>query len=217
MAEYGFEDFMNIIRKLRSREGCPWDREQTHESLKTCLIEECYETVEAINNQDKENLCEELGDILLQVALHSVIAEESGQFTINQVVQAEAEKMIRRHPHVFGDVKVADSAGVVKNWEEIKTKEKKAGGIPEEIAGIPKATLFSQTSVPWLNPEIRISSSNVVGLVDDSISRTNLVPNSGTAKVPEEPHIGSSVKPSSLEVVNKLIVALSSSGIVCGS
>jgi tetrapyrrole methylase family protein/MazG family protein len=120
MSNYSFEDFMTIIRKLRSKEGCPWDREQTHESLKACLLEECYETIEAINIQDTENLCEELGDILLQVALHSVIAEETNEFSIDQVITAESEKMIRRHPHVFGDVVVSDSEGVIKNWEEIK-------------------------------------------------------------------------------------------------
>jgi tetrapyrrole methylase family protein/MazG family protein len=139
MAKYSFDELMEIIKKLRSKEGCPWDREQTHESLKTCLLEECYETIEAINNKDSENLCEELGDILLQVALHSVIAEEVKDFTIEEVISAEAEKMIRRHPHVFGDVVVNDSEGVIKNWEEIKKKEKKASNIAEEILEVPKA------------------------------------------------------------------------------
>lgn len=139
MVQYSFEEFMNIIRKLRSKEGCPWDREQTHESLKTCLLEECYETIDAINNQDNENLCEELGDILLQVALHSVIAEEFKEFTIDEVITAEAEKMIRRHPHVFGNVIVEDTEGVIRNWEEIKKKEKKANNIAEELLEVPKA------------------------------------------------------------------------------
>src|SRR5690554_4080909 len=100
---YNFEEFMDIIRKLRSKDGCPWDKEQTHESLKQCLIEECYEVIEAINNKDSDNLCEELGDILLQVAMHSVIAEEDGEFTVEDVITEESRKMIRRHPHVFGD------------------------------------------------------------------------------------------------------------------
>ncbi len=139
MSNYSFEDFIRIIRKLRSKEGCPWDREQTHESLKTCLLEECYETIEAINNKDKENLCEELGDILLQVALHSVIAEEAKEFNIDEVISAEAEKMIRRHPHVFGDVIIHDSEGVIQSWEEIKRKEKKANNIVEELFEVPKA------------------------------------------------------------------------------
>lgn len=139
MTNYSFEEFMNIIRKLRSKDGCPWDREQTHESLKTCLIEECYETIDAINNEDNENLCEELGDIMLQVALHSTIAEETQKFCIDDVITGEAEKMIRRHPHVFGDVVVENSEGVIKNWEEIKKTEKKSKNIVDEIMGIPKA------------------------------------------------------------------------------
>lgn len=139
MARYTFEEFMNIITRLRSKDGCPWDREQTHESLKPCLLEECYETFEAIDQKDSENLCEELGDILLQVALHSVIAKEQGEFDIDDVISAEAEKMIRRHPHVFGDVKVGDSEEVVRNWEEIKKKEKRKENISEELLEIPKA------------------------------------------------------------------------------
>ncbi len=139
MARYTFEEFMNIITRLRSKDGCPWDREQTHESLKPCLLEECYETFEAIDQKDNENLCEELGDILLQVALHSVIAEEQGEFSIEDVVSAEAEKMIRRHPHVFGEAKVEDSEDVLRNWEEIKKKEKSEKNIVEEILGVPKA------------------------------------------------------------------------------
>ncbi|MBP1753805.1 MAG: hypothetical protein H6Q59_203 [Firmicutes bacterium] len=139
MSEYRFEEFMDIIRRLRSKDGCPWDREQTHESLKSCLLEECYETIEAINNQDKENLCEELGDILLQVALHSVIAEEAQDFTVDEVIAGVSEKMIRRHPHVFGDVVVEDTEGVLKNWEEIKKTEKKSTNITDELLSVPKA------------------------------------------------------------------------------
>jgi tetrapyrrole methylase family protein / MazG family protein len=139
MADYSFDDFMDIIRKLRSKEGCPWDREQTHESLKTCLIEECYEVIEAINNKDDENLCEELGDLLLQIALHSAIAEEAGEFQVEDILQMVSEKMIRRHPHVFGDVIVENSDNVVKNWEEIKKQEKKDKNLLEEILSIPKA------------------------------------------------------------------------------
>lgn len=139
MAKYNFEEFMDIIRRLRSKDGCPWDREQTHESLKGCLLDECYETIEAIDNKDKVNLCEELGDVLLQVAMHSVIAEETGDFTIDDVIDSEAEKMIRRHPHVFGDIAVSNSEEVIKNWDEIKRQEKKTSTIEDEFAHIPKA------------------------------------------------------------------------------
>ena len=139
MIKYSFEEFMDIIRRLRSKDGCPWDREQTHESLKSCLLDECYETIEAIDNKDKENLCEELGDVLLQVALHSAIAEENGDFTINDVIESEARKMIRRHPHVFGDIAVSNSEEVIRNWDEIKKQEKKASTIEDEFNNIPKA------------------------------------------------------------------------------
>jgi len=139
VAKYTFEEFMDIIRKLRSRDGCPWDREQTHESLKSCLLDECYEVIEAIDNNDKDNLCEELGDVLLQVAMHSVIAEETGDFTIDDVIDAEAVKMIRRHPHVFGDVAVSNSEEVLKNWDEIKKQEKRTATIEDEFKNIPRA------------------------------------------------------------------------------
>lgn len=140
---YEFADFMNIIRQLRSEDGCPWDREQTHESLKNCLIEEAYEVIEAINNKDNENLCEELGDILLQVALHTVIAEEKGEFYLTDVINGISSKMIRRHPHVFGKLDQTgtdiDSNTVLQNWEEIKRQEKKEDKASEGILSIPKA------------------------------------------------------------------------------
>jgi tetrapyrrole methylase family protein/MazG family protein len=139
MTKYTFEEFMDIIQKLRSKEGCPWDREQTHESLIPCLLEESYETVEAINNKDTENLCEELGDILLQVAMHSVIAKEEQEFDISEVITGVTEKMIRRHPHVFGELVAADSQSALSNWEAVKKTEKKANNIAEELLEVPKA------------------------------------------------------------------------------
>lgn len=132
--KYSFEDFREIIRILRSEQGCPWDRAQTHESLRSCMIEEAYEAVSAVNKGDKENLCEELGDVLLQVMLHSQIAKEEGSFTLDDVIQGISEKMIRRHPHVFGD---GDRSNVL-GWEEIKRQEH-AGSRPEGLfQGIPE-------------------------------------------------------------------------------
>lgn len=139
MEKYNFEDFMEIIRTLRGENGCPWDREQTHESLKSCMIEECYEALEAINNNDQENLKEELGDVLLQVALHTAIAEEKRTFTIEEVIQGVSEKMIRRHPHVFASGEARTSSDVVSYWEEIKRQEKKEDSISESMVKIPKA------------------------------------------------------------------------------
>ncbi len=122
--KYTFDEFMDIIRYLRSENGCPWDRKQTHESLDKYMLEEAYESVEAIRNGDKENLCEELGDVLLQIALHAVIAEEEKEFTIEDIISEESLKMIRRHPHVFGEKEDIDADQVIQNWDEIKKQEK---------------------------------------------------------------------------------------------
>lgn len=126
--QYNYDDFLKIIETLRSENGCPWDREQTHTSLRPCLMEEAAEVMAAIrildNTGSYENLREELGDVLLQVVMHSQIAKEEGLFTMEDVVNEVAEKMIRRHPHVFGEVEADNSEQVLKNWEDIKKKEK---------------------------------------------------------------------------------------------
>ena len=119
-----FDEFVKTIAMLRGEGGCPWDIKQTHESLKDCLIEETGEVIEAIDKKDDENLCEELGDVLLQVVMHAQIAAEEGRFTIEDVVRGINEKMIRRHPHVFGDEKVETVEEGLSLWEAIKKKEK---------------------------------------------------------------------------------------------
>ena len=125
MEKYSYEQLLDIIAKLRSPEGCPWDRVQTHESMIPCLRDECDEVVEAINNKDDDNLCEELGDVLLQVLLHAQIATEEGRFTMADVVNGIAEKMVRRHPHVFGNAPICqtEEEGLAR-WKEIKALEK---------------------------------------------------------------------------------------------
>lgn len=123
--KYNYEELLDIIHALRGENGCPWDKAQTHESLIPCLREESEEVVQAIENQDMENLCEELGDVLLQVLLHAEIASESGAFTMEDVVQGIAEKMVRRHPHVFGDVKVNSPEEGLALWKSIKMEEKR--------------------------------------------------------------------------------------------
>ena len=120
-----YNEFYTLIRKLRSPDGCPWDREQSLTSLREYLLEECYETISAINMKDYDNIREELGDILLIITMMSVIAEEEKIFTINEVVDEISEKIIRRHPHVFGDEKIQKASDVVTKWQEIKTEEKK--------------------------------------------------------------------------------------------
>ncbi|MFC7061770.1 nucleoside triphosphate pyrophosphohydrolase [Halobacillus seohaensis] len=125
-----------VIAKLRGPGGCPWDQKQTHESLRKYLVEEAYEFIDAVNGMDDEHMVEELGDVLLQVMLHSQIGEDDGFFNVNDVIQAVTDKMIRRHPHVFGQVKVENSEEVVTNWDEIKKQEK--GSTPDSLLdGVP--------------------------------------------------------------------------------
>ncbi len=118
-----FARLVEIIAILRSPNGCPWDREQTHESIKPYLLEETYETLEAIDAQSPRKLCEELGDLLIQVTLHAQMAREAGEFDIGDVLATVNEKLIRRHPHVFGDVQVSGSEEVTRHWEAIKRSE----------------------------------------------------------------------------------------------
>jgi MazG family protein len=126
-----------IVSLLRSPEGCPWDREQTHESLRAGLLEEACETIDAISNADDANLREELGDLLLQVVFHADLAAERGAFTLEDAAQHTCEKLIRRHPHVFGDVDAADTQAVLRQWEQIKREEK--GERASIMDGIPRA------------------------------------------------------------------------------
>lgn len=141
--KHSFEDFVKIIERLRAKDGCPWDREQTHDSLRPCMMEEAAEFVSSIRiyheSGSAENMREELGDILLQVVMHSVIAEEEGLFTLDDVVEEVSEKMIRRHPHIFGTVQVDSSEEVLQNWDEIKKKEKEGKSwIASPLREIPK-------------------------------------------------------------------------------
>lgn len=125
--KYSFDDFLEIIAQLRGPGGCPWDIKQTHESLKECLTEESGEVIEAIDNKDDANLCEELGDLLLQVVMHTQIAAEENRFTMADVIQGVAAKMIRRHPHVFGDAKATNEEESLNLWAEMKKREKEQG------------------------------------------------------------------------------------------
>lgn len=121
---YTFKDLVDIMARLRAENGCPWDRQQTHESLLPYLVEESYEYIDAVQDKDRAHMCEELGDVLFQIIFHSQVARENGDFTIDDVVQGICEKMIRRHPHVFGDAHVDTAADVSRRWETIKASEK---------------------------------------------------------------------------------------------
>jgi tetrapyrrole methylase family protein / MazG family protein len=135
-----FDELVRIMHTLQAPGGCPWDREQTHESLKPYLIEEAYEAIEAIESGSDAHLAEELGDVLLQVVFHAEIAERDGRFTIDDVVRGINDKLKRRHPHVYGEATADTSGQVVKNWEEIKRREKrerKEGG--SVLEGLPRS------------------------------------------------------------------------------
>ncbi len=123
---HSYSDLLRIMARLRSPGGCPWDREQTHESLLKYLKEESREVEDAIRKGDTENLCEELGDVLLQIVFHAQIASETKRFDMAEVVDALCRKLIRRHPHVFGKARMKDSAEVLAKWDDIKRTEKAA-------------------------------------------------------------------------------------------
>ena len=134
-----FQTLVDIVERLRAPGGCPWDREQTHASLKRNLLEECYEVLEAIDQGTAQALSEELGDILVQVAFHAQIAREAGEFDLADVLSQVNRKLVRRHPHVFGEAEVTDAREVERNWEKLKEAEKnKEGGSRSPVDGIPK-------------------------------------------------------------------------------
>ena len=135
---YNFAKLVELMARLRGPDGCPWDRKQTTESLKPFLIEECYEVIDALDEGDPQKVREELGDLLFQIIFHARIAEENGQFTIRDVIDANLEKMVRRHPHVFGDAQLSTDKEVLANWEEIKKKEKGADQRTSILEGVPR-------------------------------------------------------------------------------
>jgi tetrapyrrole methylase family protein / MazG family protein len=140
-----FTDLVDVQARLRAPGGCPWDREQTHASLRTHLIEESYEVLDAIESESPEELAEELGDLLLQVLFHADMAREAKTFNLSDVITGIRDKLIRRHPHVFGSVKAETSSEVLRNWAQIKAKEKlelqkgAAAGIPSVLDGVPRS------------------------------------------------------------------------------
>jgi MazG family protein len=137
-----FEKLVTLQRRLRAVDGCPWDREQTHATLRTYLIEEAYEVLDALESGEDAKFAEEMGDLLLQIVFHSQIATEEGRFTVADVIRGIHEKMVRRHPHVFGEKRAKDAAEVLKNWEQIKVEERRAK------SNIAKDASVAKTSVP---------------------------------------------------------------------
>ena len=136
--DYDFNDLCDIMKLLRSPDGCPWDAEQDHKSIRKNFIEEVYEVCEAIDEENSEHLCEELGDVMLQVVFHSEMERAKGSFDIGDVINGICRKLVHRHPHVFGDVKVDSADGVLVNWDEIKKAEKGQKSVGDVLESVPK-------------------------------------------------------------------------------
>jgi tetrapyrrole methylase family protein/MazG family protein len=153
-----FEEFQETIARLRAPDGCPWDREQTHLSIRGNLLEETYETLEALDREDPRQTAEELGDLLLQILLHVQMATEAGEFRMADVVRGIDEKIHRRHPHVFGDLKVEGVGQVLRNWEEIKAEERngKEGGSGGLFDGVPLAMPALEQAVSYQKRAARV-------------------------------------------------------------
>lgn len=178
-----FLDLVEIIHRLRAPGGCPWDREQTPESLKDFVVEETYEVLDAIDGGDPGELCEELGDLLLQIVLQAEIAAERGNFTIEDVVKGISNKLILRHPHVFGDTHVDNSRDVLENWEKIKKKEKADkglfDGLPSRLPGLQRAARIGEKAArvgfDWTSKE------GVRDKVDEELEELDVAIASGQA------------------------------------
>jgi len=170
-----FARLCDIVAKLRAPDGCPWDREQTNQSLLPALIEEAYEATEAAGAQDDAHFCEELGDLLLLVVMHAQIADEAGRFDIGNVTREISNKLIRRHPHVFGTSEARDAGAVLKQWEAIKRKERNAGA--HYLASLPKALPALVRAQKAQSKAARVNFdwaavTDVIGKVEEELGET---------------------------------------------
>jgi tetrapyrrole methylase family protein/MazG family protein len=161
-----FDSLVGIIARLRGKDGCPWDKEQTHQTLRGNLLSEAYEVLEALDGKDAAELCEELGDLLLQIVLHAQIARDDGEFDIGDVVKGISTKLIRRHPHIFGKTRVKDAAEVMHNWEVLKKEEREEGksmleGVPKAMPALAYAYEISRRAV-----RVGFEWQNLEGVID---------------------------------------------------
>lgn len=165
---YGMQDLLEIMKLLRSPGGCPWDAQQTHESIKKNLIEETYEVIEAINKDDKELLCEELGDLLMQVVFHAQMEQEAGVFDFDTVADGICKKLIERHPHVFGQVEISGVDDVLTNWNAIKMKTKKQKTTTDSMLSVPRElpALMRATKLQKKAADVGFDWSDVSGALD---------------------------------------------------
>lgn len=175
MTKYDLDDLIKIVEMLRGENGCPWDKAQTHETLKSCLLEETYEVIDAIDRKDSSDLTEELGDLLLQIIFHSRLAQERGEFNIIDVIDGISKKMIRRHPHIFGDVDVKDQKEIMENWEKIKNEEKSVGSVTESMKNIPDVmpALMRAYKVQQKASRVGFDWDDVDGAMDKLDEETN--------------------------------------------
>ena len=186
-------ELRSIVARLRAPDGCPWDREQTHASLRSGLIEESHEVVEAIDNKDDAHLAEELGDLLLQVVMHSQIASEEGRFDFDAVARGISEKLVRRHPHVFGDTKLGDTEAVLKQWDEIKRGEKGAkpadasilDGISSALPGLMRAQK-TQVKVARVNFDWDDTAGSLAKVKEEIAEVEKEIADGDTTKLEEE-------------------------------
>jgi tetrapyrrole methylase family protein/MazG family protein len=165
-----FEAFQEIIARLRAPDGCPWDREQTHQTLRSHLLEETYEALSALDADDPQHMAEEFGDLLLQIVLHAQIASESGEFSMTQVIKGIYDKIIRRHPHVFGDWQVDGVGSVLQNWEKLKAAERESNGESEKglLDGVAQAlpALTQAQEIQGRAARVGFDWPNLQGVVD---------------------------------------------------
>jgi tetrapyrrole methylase family protein/MazG family protein len=181
-----FNTLVAIIAKLRAPDGCPWDKEQTHQSLRENLLSETYEVLEALDEGDKDKLREELGDLLLQIVLHAQIAKDNGEFKVDDVIKSISSKIVRRHPHIFGSVKVKDADEVMHNWEALKKEEREEGvsvleGVPEGMPALAYAYEISRRAV-----RVGFEWENIEGVIDKLIEEIKEIKESGSQEEKEK-------------------------------
>jgi tetrapyrrole methylase family protein/MazG family protein len=177
-----FDTFVEIIARLRGPNGCPWDKEQTHQSLRESLLSECYEVLEALDSSETEKLREELGDLLLQIVLHAQIAQDDGEFQIGDVVKGISEKIVRRHPHVFGSGKASNAREVMHNWEALKREERDEGasmleGVPKDMPALAYAYEISRRAV-----RVGFEWPDIEGVVDKLLEEVREIKKAGNQK-----------------------------------
>ena len=180
-----FETLVEIIARLRAPDGCPWDKEQTHRTLRANLLSECYEALEAMDSGDAAALYEELGDLLLQIVLHAQIAKDDREFEIGDVIKGINAKIIRRHPHIFGMAKVKDTAEVLHNWETLKKAEREEGGsmlegVPKDMPALAYALEISRRAV-----RVGFEWANIEGVIDKLAEEVKEIKESGSREEKE--------------------------------